>query len=211
MIPALFIGFAAMLLVSSLMVVLQRNPVTSALFLVVALCSLSGIYIMMHAEFVGLVQVVVYAGAIMVLFVFVIMYLSLSRDPEGGAALTLQRTVGWIAGAAVFAIGVAVVASHWALGPVSATPPDPAVGNTQALGLVLFTRFMYPFEIASLVLLVAMVGAIAIAKSRGAPPTALPEGGPLPPSHGHTDDPQRTAPPAALRPGDSLTPQGPPA
>ena len=72
MIPVVFAGFSALLLVSALMVVLHRNPVTSALFLVVAFCSLAGIYIVMRAEFIGMVQVIVYAGAIMVLFLFVI-------------------------------------------------------------------------------------------------------------------------------------------
>jgi len=73
LIPALFIGFSLLLLVSGLMVVLHKSPVTSAMFLVVAFCALAGIYILLHAEFIGMVQVIVYAGAIMVLFLFVIM------------------------------------------------------------------------------------------------------------------------------------------
>ena len=80
MTPFLFLGFAALLVGSALMVVLHRNPVTSALFLVLAFCSLAGIYLLLGAEFVGLVQIIVYAGAIMVLFLFVIMYLNLSQD-----------------------------------------------------------------------------------------------------------------------------------
>src|SRR5439155_310375 len=82
----LFAGLAAVLVVSSLMVILHKNPVTSALFLVLAFCSLAGIYLTLQAEFIGMVQVIVYAGAIMVLFLFVIMYLNLGRVAEPGLA-----------------------------------------------------------------------------------------------------------------------------
>ena len=78
-IPVLFAALAAILVVSSLLVVLHRNPVTSAMFLVLAFCSLAGIYLLLRAEFIGMVQVIVYAGAIMVLFLFVIMYRSEER------------------------------------------------------------------------------------------------------------------------------------
>ncbi len=174
MIPILFAGFSALLLLSALMVVLHRNPVTSALFLVVAFCALAGIYIVMKAEFIGMVQVIVYAGAIMVLFVFVIMYLNLSHDLERGATIVLRRMIGWIAGAIVLLQAVLVMAGRWALGPISQVVPPPG-GNTQVLGQVLYTRFLFPFEITSLILLVAMVGAIVLSKGktgRGASPKA---------------------------------------
>ena len=193
MIPALFVGFSAVMLISALMVVLHRNPVTSALFLVLAFCSLAGIYIVMRAEFIGLVQVLVYAGAIMVLFLFVIMYLNLGQDPERGATILLRRMVGWIAGALVVLQAVALLAGKWALGPVSTEAP-PAVGNTQALGQALYSRFLFPFEITSLVLLVAMVGAIVISKGRGTPASEA----------GAAARRLRNA----LRPGDSITPPG---
>ena len=165
MTPALFIGFSLLLLVSGLMVVLHRNPVTSAMSLIVAFCSLAGLYVLLHAEFIGVVQVIVYAGAIMVLFLFVIMYLSLGRDIERGAAVLLRRVIGGVAGALVVLQAVLLLAGKWALGPVSTSPP-PAGGNTQALGQLLYTRFLFPFEVTSLVLLVAMVGAIVIGKGR---------------------------------------------
>ncbi len=195
MIPALFVGFSAVLLASALMVVLHRNPITSALFLVVALCALAGIYILMHAEFIGMVQVIVYAGAIMVLFLFVIMYLNLGRDLERGAVILLRRMIGWIVGALVVVQGALLFAGRWAMGPVSQAP-EPAVGNTRALGQALYSRYLYPFEITSLVLLVAMVGAIVISKGRG--------------GHHHPTGPEDETSTlrAALRPGDSLTPPG---
>jgi NADH-quinone oxidoreductase subunit J len=194
--PILFAAFALLLLVSGLMVVLHKSPVASAMFLVVALCSLSGIYILMRAEFIGMVQVIVYAGAIMVLFLFVIMYLNLGHDAEGGATILLRRLIGWIVGAFVVSTAALLFAGRWAIGPVSQAAP-PEGGNTQALGQLLYTRYLYPFEITSLVLLVAMVGAIVITKGRG---TRTPD------PKGH----DRPAIADVLRPGDTLTPPPPP-
>ena len=193
MIPVLFAAFSVVLVASSLMVVLHRNPVTSALFLVVAFCALAGDYILLRAEFIGMVQVIVYAGAIMVLFLFVIMYLNLGRDLERGAMILLRRMIGWIAGALVVVQGALLFAGRWAMGPVSQAP-QPTVGNTQALGQALYSRYLYPFEITSLVLLVAMVGAIVISKGRD----------------GRTAEPREGAATlrSALRPGDSMTPPG---
>jgi len=168
LIPALFIGFSLLLLVSGLMVVLHKSPVTSAMFLVVAFCALAGIYILLHAEFIGMVQVIVYAGAIMVLFLFVIMYLNLGHDLERGATVFIRRFIGWLVGAMVVTVAVLLLANRWALGPAS-PPPQTNPGNTQAPGELLYSRFLFPFEITSLVLLVAMVGAIVISKGRTTP------------------------------------------
>ena len=165
MIPALFIGFAAMLVASALLVVLHRNPVTSALFLVVAFCSLAGIYLLLGAEFVGMVQIIVYAGAIMVLFLFVIMYLNLGRDLESGVHHQVRRGIGWVLGAVLVMVATSLLARQWAVGPVSSARPL-AAGNTQAVGLLLYSRYLFPFEITSIVLLVAMVGVIVIARGR---------------------------------------------
>ena len=179
MIPVLFVAFAAILVVSSLLVILHRNPLTSALFLVLAFCSLAAIYLLLHAEFIGLVQVVVYAGAIMVLFLFVIMYLNLGHDVESGVTLVLRRGLGWLLGATLVAEGALLIAGRLAPGP--ATPPDLAgaagLGNTQQVGLLLYSRYLFPFEITSIILLVAMIGAIVIARGRRGEvpaPTAAP-------------------------------------
>jgi NADH-quinone oxidoreductase subunit J len=168
MIPALFFAFAALLVGCSLMVVLHRNPVTSALFLVLAFCSLAGIYLLLHAEFIAMVQVIVYAGAIMVLFLFVVMYLNLKHDVEHGVHIALRRGVGWILGALLLAEGVWFFGRRWAAGPTSPGESLSApVGNTQAIGQLLYSRYLFPFEITSILLLVAMVGAVVIAKGRG--------------------------------------------
>jgi NADH-quinone oxidoreductase subunit J len=192
MIPGLFIAFGALLVLSSLMVILHRNPVTSALFLVLAFCSLAGIYLVMHAEFIGMVQVIVYAGAIMVLFLFVIMYLNLGQDVEGGTASKFRAALGWGIGALLVVQGALLLSRSWAVGPAAGAPP-PAIGNTQAIGQLLYSRYLFPFEITSLVLLVAMVGAIVITRGRGDRTVEAPP-----------DTPPRAR--VALRPGDTLTP-----
>ena len=188
MITVLFVAFAAILVVSSLLVILHRNPLTSALFLVLAFCSLAAIYLLLHAEFIGLVQVVVYAGAIMVLFLFVIMYLNLGQDVERGATLVLRRGLGWLLGAALVAEGALLLRGRLALGPATpatlAGAADP--GNTQQVGLLLYSRYLFPFEITSIILLVAMIGAIVIA--RGLRETAPAEPASAPAVAGAPDD-----------------------
>ena len=175
MITVLFVAFAAILVVSSLLVILHRSPLTSALFLVLAFCSLAAIYLLLHAEFIGRVQVVVYAGAIMVLFLFVIMYLNLGHDVESGVTLVLRRGLGWLLGATLVAEGALLIAGRLAPGP--ATPPALAgaaagLGNTQQVGLLLYSRYLFPFEITSIILLVAMIGVIVIARGLRAPASA---------------------------------------
>jgi len=164
-IPVLFGLFAAVLVGCGLMVILHKNPVTSALFLVLAFCSLAGLYLLLHAEFVAMVQIIVYAGAIMVLFLFVIMYLNLRHDVEHGLPIALRRFVGWAIGAILLVEGAMLLGRRWVPGPANALPPSP-IGNTEAVGRVLYSRYLFPFEITSILLLVAMVGAVVIGKGR---------------------------------------------
>ena len=154
-------------MVSSLLVVLHKSPVTSALFLVSAFCSLAAIYLTLHAEFLGMVQVIVYAGAIMVLFLFVVMYLNLKHDVEHGIHLALRRGTGWILGGVLLAESLWFFGHRWAAGPLAPEEALATAGNTEAIGRVLYTRYLFPFEITSMLLLVAMVGAVVIAKGRG--------------------------------------------
>jgi len=176
--PFLFLGFAALLVASALMVIIHRNPVTSALFLVLAFCSLAGIYLLLGAEFVGMVQIIVYAGAIMVLFLFVIMYLNLSHDVESGVQIAMRRALGWVIGALVVGEGLLLAGRRWFPGPQSHALAPMHPGNTQAVGEALYTRYLFPFEITSILLLVAMVGVIVIGRGRGA--AAPPPGAPPP-------------------------------
>jgi len=166
MTPYLFAGFAAVLVVSALLTILHKSPVVSALFLVLAFCSLAGIYLLLGAEFVGMVQVIVYAGAIMVLFLFVIMYLNLQHDVESGVQIALRRGLGWLIGAVLAAEALVLFAHRWAPGPMATEGAPAAAGNTQAIGLALYSRYLFPFEITSMILLVAMVGVIVAGKAR---------------------------------------------
>ena len=93
------------------MVILHRNPISSALFLVLAFCALAGIYLTLGAEFIGMVQIIVYAGAIMVLFLFVIMYLNLRSDVDRGIQFPVRRGLGWLVGAGLLAAGVTLLMS----------------------------------------------------------------------------------------------------
>ena len=169
MVPWLFLGFGALLVATAVMVVVHRNPVTSALFLVLSFCSLAGIYLLLQAEFLGMVQIIVYAGAIMVLFLFVIMYLNLQHDVETGAQIAVRRGIGWMVGALLLLFGFLLANRGWAPGPVAAQLPEQGGGNAAAIGRVLYSRFLFPFEVTSILLLVAMVGAIVLAKGRPAP------------------------------------------
>ena len=168
MLPGLFLGFGALLIATALMVVVHRNPVTSALFLVLSFCSLAGIYLLLQAEFLGMVQIIVYAGAIMVLFLFVIMYLNLQHDVETGAQIAVRRGIGWMVGALLLLFGFLLANRGWAPGPVATQLPAQDGGNAAAIGRVLYSRFLFPFEVTSILLLVAMVGAIVLAKGRPA-------------------------------------------
>jgi NADH-quinone oxidoreductase subunit J len=164
MTPALFLVLAGLLVVCSLMVILHRSPVASALWLVLGFCSLAGIYLLLHAEFVAMVQVIVYAGAIMVLFLFVLMYLNLKRDVEDGALHALRRVVGWALGGVLLVEAVMLLQHRWIAGPAEMAPANGVFGNTAAIGRVLYSRYLFPFEITSVLLLVAMVGAVLIGR-----------------------------------------------
>ncbi len=123
MTPILFLGFGALLVATALMVVLHKHPVTSALFLVLSFCSLAGIYLLLQAEFIGMVQIIVYAGAIMVLFLFVIMYLNLTHDVERGAHIAVRRGIGWMVGALLLLFAALLAKRGWAPGPEAGLPP----------------------------------------------------------------------------------------
>jgi NADH-quinone oxidoreductase subunit J len=143
-------------------VVLQRSAVRSALFLLVNFCCLAGLYILLNAQFLALVQLIIYAGAVVVLFLFVVMLLGMERAEE---APDLRR-YQWLAGGL---LGVLLLAGLiWALipaGPEAVTALARS-DNVRDIGAALLTRFAIPFELASVVLLVAIIGAVVLAKKR---------------------------------------------
>jgi len=161
----IFLALTVVTVGSALGVIIHRNPLYSAVALVVTFLCLGGYYILLQAELVAAVHVIVYAGAIMVLFLFVIMLLDVRR--EEGSPLrvgSVQFLLGTGAGTALFILLWATMAAapEGELGP----PPPLPRGNTQAVGHLLFTRYLLPFELTSLILLVAMVGALILAKRK---------------------------------------------
>ncbi len=162
-----FYLFAAVLVVAATMVVTVRNPVKSVLFLVLAFFNAAGLWILLEAEFLAIALVLVYVGAVMVLFLFVVMMLDVNLVPlrEGfGEYLPIG---GAVAVLLVLEMAVILGPRHFGLDRVPAPPGFPADhSNTLALGRVLYTDYVYPFEIAALILLVAIIAAIALALRR---------------------------------------------
>jgi len=163
----IFYVFALLITACSLAVVTSRNPVTSAVFLVVDLFCLAGLYAMMEAHFIAAIQVLVYAGAIVVLFMFVIMLLNLEpghRDRRFLSApeifVLLMTVVGFLVIGVMLALGEPTGISS------DMTPEkiEAAGGNTYAVGMVLFTKYLWPFELASILILLAIVASVVIAK-----------------------------------------------
>lgn len=157
-----FYIFGTLALVGGLLVVSLRNPVSSAMSLVLTLFSIAVIFLSLHAPFVAVVQILVYAGAIMVLFVFVIMLLNLSDEELGKAKVTPMKFAG-VALAGYFVIRMMQVFIE--SGPrAGAEPVADSFGSAASVGKLLFTKYVFPFEMASILLFTAIIGAIVLAK-----------------------------------------------
>jgi NADH-quinone oxidoreductase subunit J len=162
----LFYLLSAVMVTAAFMVVRSRNPIHSAIWLVVAFLAIACVYVLMGAEFVAAVQVLVYAGGIMVLFLFVILLVNL-RD-TGLPRLRAHGTAAAIVG--LLAVGAMLVLNRHGRVPDVPVPGAAVVkeaGNLEAVGFRLFVDALLPFEIASVLLLVAIVGAIVLARDRG--------------------------------------------
>lgn len=162
----IFLITAIVLVVTAILVIVQRNPVASALFLIAALCAQAILYLLLKAPFLAVIQIIVYAGAIMVLFLFVIMLLNLRRDEFGPEKRRLQRFFGILFAVILFIeIGALVKLSLTGL-PETSETLDPTFGGAHQVGKLLFTDYLFPFEVTSVLLLVAIVGAIVMAKRK---------------------------------------------
>jgi NADH-quinone oxidoreductase subunit J len=159
-----FYIFAAVCVASAVMVIASKNPVHSVLFLILAFVNAAGLFVLMGAEFLAMILVVVYVGAVAVLFLFVVMMLDVDFVELRQGFLN-YLPVGALVGAVLLA-ELLLVVGVWVIGPgVAATAPIPPLGdinNTQAIGLVLYTRYVYYFQASGIILLVAMVGAIVL-------------------------------------------------
>ncbi len=160
----LFYFLASLTLLCALMVVISKNPVHSVLFLIITFFTISGHYILLNAQFLAAVNIIVYAGAIMVLFLFVIMFLNMGKgtSPEMRTS-TLTKIAGTIAGGMLFTVMIAALKDATIAG-MEADNFNSQVGMVESLGKVLFRDYLLPFELASVLFLVAMVGAVMLGK-----------------------------------------------
>ena len=161
-----FYLFAGICVASAVMVIAARNPVHSVLFLILTFVNAAGLFILMGAEFLAMILVVVYVGAVLVLFLFVVMMLDVDFA-ELRQGFINYLPVGALVGI-VFLVELLLIVGAWVIGPgvpkaiLAPIPPVDIASNTEALGLVLYTRYVYFFQVAGMVLLVAMIGAIVL-------------------------------------------------
>ncbi len=162
-----FAPLAAVALATAVLVIVLRNPIYCALSLVGTFFALSGLYLLLQAQFIAVVQVIIYAGAIMVLFLFVIMLLDVGHEPPAWLRRDRPKLVLGIVLISLLLLELAVAigsrVSQAIQGPYTSELVN-AIGNTQLVGRLLFTDFLIPFEITSFILLVAIVGAMVLAK-----------------------------------------------
>ena len=163
---AFFYLFAGVMIASAFMVIAARNPVYSVLFLILAFVNAAGLFLLMGAEFLAMILVIVYVGAVAVLFLFVVMMLDVDFA-ELRQGFLQYLPVGTVIGV-IFLIELVLVLGAWVVDPavlrtpIAAIPPADRLTNTQVIGRVLYTQYFYFFQAAGLVLLVAMIGAIVL-------------------------------------------------
>lgn len=156
----LFWALSAVAVGCALGVILSRNPVNSVMFLILTFFAISGHYVLMNAQFLAIVNIIVYAGAIMVLFLFVIMLMNLNADVEPQKGQLVQLA-GVISGGVLFLVVLAAIKTAV---PVAVDKTASDIGLITNLGKVLFTKYVLPFEISSVLFLSAMIGAVVIGK-----------------------------------------------
>lgn len=162
----LFFILAAAALATAVLMILQRNPVMSALFLIANFFCLASLYLLLRAQLLAVLEVVVYAGAIMVLVVFVIMLLNLGEEQKLAERINIRLMLG-----VALAFGFLLELFYLFLGPGAQvadqiSPNAAVIGTVESMGTALYGRFLLPFEITSLLLLAAIVGAISLAKKQ---------------------------------------------
>ena len=164
----LFWLVTAIALIASVSMIVQRNPVYSALFLIVTLLSIAGLFLLLSAQFLAVIQIIVYAGAIMVLFLFVIMLLDIRRMEDTISRVKLQKSLGLLLGVVFFLETVLVLRSGMMrdIAVTAATPLVPDFGTAAGLGRALFSHYVFPLQLAAVLLFVALIGAVVLSKRR---------------------------------------------
>jgi NADH-quinone oxidoreductase subunit J len=162
----LFYVFAAILVLSALRVITARNPVHCALFLVLTFCSASGIWFLLQAEFLAIVLVLVYIGAVMVLFLFVVMMLDINIDKIREGFWGNFPVALLVGGLMVLEMSAILISSFWGIEQSQVPASSAMIGDTKELGKVIFTQYIYAFEIAAVILLVALIAATVLTLRR---------------------------------------------
>lgn len=162
----IFFGVAFVSIIASLLVITRKNPIHSAVFLVLTFLCVAVLYLLLYSQFIAIIQVIVYAGAIVTLILFVIMLLDLEEELRSGLRLLYSKVLGG-ALAVLFLFGIIYsVAAKPLTGKVGPYPPGKLTDNVRTVGEALFTQYLFPFEIVSVLLVAAIVGAVVLSKKR---------------------------------------------
>ena|SRR3990172_1247274 len=165
MIEFFFVLFSLIAIVAAILMVSHKNPVYSVMYLIVSFFCMAGLYFLLEAPFLGIVQIVVYAGAIMVLFLFVIMLLNL-REEVLSIGNSYQVYFGiFVSILLLFQLGF-FIWTGWSVVMENTSGRSDIIGSVENLGLLLFSKYLYPFEVASVLLLVAIIGAIILGRKK---------------------------------------------
>ncbi|MEP7270570.1 MAG: NADH-quinone oxidoreductase subunit J [Acidobacteriota bacterium] len=188
----LFFLFGILAVVGALNVILQRNPIYCAIGLIVTLCSLAGLFLTLSAQFIAAIQIIVYAGAIMVLFVFVIMLLNVRAEESKSDR---HRFLKWLAAplflallAEVYYVVRTVTTPMLPIPATGAAPPAEILGTVESIGNQMFTSYLLPFEATSVLILMAIVGAMLLARRDKEEPHSFTEEVVSPLAEGHPAD-----------------------
>jgi NADH-quinone oxidoreductase subunit J len=161
-----FYTLAALILGFAVLVISTRETVHSVLFLVLNFLCVAALYVLLHAQFLAVIQVLVYVGGIMVLYLFVVMLVNLKRPPEASVDPRRRGRLGLVLSMVVLVQLAAIIAWGYAAPAAGGAATGPGLGpdNVEQVGMLLYTDYLIPFEVASMLLLVAMIGAIVLAK-----------------------------------------------
>lgn len=161
-----FYLLGALALASAVLMITRRNPVASVIFLILNFFALAGLYLMLHAQFIAVIQIIVYAGAIMVLFLFAVMLLRLADESQLSEKMTYRKAIAAGLAFGLFLQIAYVIGIHGGGKFETQAENAAAIGTVEAIGMELFTNYLFPFEVISIILLAAIVGAIVLAKKR---------------------------------------------
>ncbi len=162
----IFLGVAFVSILASLLVITRKNPIHSAVFLVLTFLCVAVLYLLLYSQFIAIIQIIVYAGAIVTLILFVIMLLDLEEELRSGLKLFYSKVLGGVF-AVLFLFGIIYSVSAKPLtGKIGSYPPGKLSQNVKTVGEVLFTQYLFPFEIVSVLLVAAIVGAVVLSKKK---------------------------------------------